>query len=325
MAVKYKDYYETLGVDRKADGASIKKAYRKLARKYHPDVNKDSAAEAKFKEAAEAYEVLSDPEKRQKYDTLGANWRNGQDFTPPPGWENLGFKFHGSGASQGGSFHESGGGFSDFFESFFGGNFSGEQFSGFHNQSRTRTMKGQDHEAEITIPLEEAYHGVKKSISLTTSWVDAHGQTQNKVKNYDVNIPPGTTDKSRIRLVGQGGKGQGGGPAGDLFLKVKIASHRIFRLNGYDIEEDLNIASWEAALGAKVPVKTLGGTVTINVPPGTQSTQRIRLKDKGLPKRKGQGRGDLFAKVKIVVPKTLSAKEKELYSELSKNSTFDPR
>jgi curved DNA-binding protein len=332
MSIQYKDYYGILGVPRTASQEEMRKAYRKLARKFHPDVNKSPGAENKFKDAAEAYEVLGDAEKRKKYDELGANWRQGQDFHPPPGWENAHFEFQGRPESMGGFSAEDIGGFSDFFETLFGGSgFRGADLGGMRDMSGMHDMhdmggmgrmgrhrRGEDHEANVTISLEDAYHGAKKSISLQTAEVDEQGRVQRRTRTYEVKIPAGTADGARIRLAGQGGDGAGG-PAGDLYLRVSIEPHSMFRLKGHDLETDLEITPWEAALGAKVTVQTMDGAASIAIPRGTQSGQRIRLRGKGL------SGGDMFAVVKIVVPKDLTGKEKELFEELARQSKFNPR
>jgi curved DNA-binding protein len=323
MSVQFKDYYETLGVARGASQEEIKKAYRKAARKYHPDVNKNPGAENKFKEAAEAYEVLGDAEKRKKYDELGANWKQGQEFRPPPGWENVHFESQGRPESMGGFSQEDLGGFSDFFASMFGGAGGGGEFHtanfGGMGGRMGRRRRGEDHEADVKISLEDAYHGAKKSISLQTAEVDEQGRVQRHTRTYDVKIPAGTTAGSRIRLAGQGGEGIGDGPTGDLYLRATIEPHEVFRVNGHDLEVDLQVTPWEAALGAKVTVPTLDGNASITIPPGTQSGKKIRLRGKGL-------RGaDLYAIVKIMVPDELTHKEKELFAELAKHSKFNPR
>jgi curved DNA-binding protein len=326
MSVEFKDYYQTLGVSRGASDAEIKKAYRKLARKYHPDVNKDAGAEDRFKEVSEAYEVLSDPEKRKRYDTLGANWKAGQEFRPPPGWENVHFEFGGGGPRGGGfSMDDFGGGFSDFFETLFGGaRGGGRPRSGFNAWSAA-PARGQDHAAEVTIALEEAYHGARKSISLVETKPGPDGRLRQETKSYDVRIPPGTTEGTRIRLGGQGGAGAGGGSAGDLYLTVHLAPHPVFRVKGHDLEADLKLSPWEAALGAKVPVRTLDGSATLSVPPGTPSGRRFRLRGKGLPRGRSKGRGDLYLSAAITVPTRLTGKEKALFEELAKESRFNPR
>jgi curved DNA-binding protein len=337
MAVKYKDYYETLGVDRSASQDDIHDAYRKLARKYHPDVNKSEEAETRFKEINEAYEVLKDPEKRRKYDALGANYHEGDDFRPPPGWESFrdaggggyrqtfsfgdlggeGFDFFGGGR---------GGGFSDFFESLFGsafGGFGGQTGGATTTGAGTWGAKGEDHEAEVTITLEDAYFGGKKTVTLEQQETDGAGRVHSRTRNYEVKIPPGINDGERLRLSGQGGTARGGGAKGDLYLIMRIKPHSTFRVKGPDLETDVPITPSEAVLGAKVNVPIVGGTASITVPPGTQSGKRFRLKGKGLRKR--SGRGDLYAVMKIVVPSRPSGEEKELYQKLGERSSFKPR
>lgn len=328
MSLKYKDYYSILGVSRSASQDDIKKAYRKLARQYHPDVNKSLSAEARFKEIGEANEVLSDAEKRKRYDQLGSNWQSGQEFRPPPEWGNVHFDFNSGRAepgrkqqSRGGMGPEDINGFSDFFETLFGRGFGGSQ----RGESRDWfKRRGEDQEAEITIPLEDAYSGAKKSITLQTSDVDEDGRMQRRTRTYDVKIPPGTGEGARIRLAGQGSEGVAGGQAGDLYLKVHIAPHELYTLKGNDLDVDLPVAPWEAVLGATVNVSTPGGTAVINLPPGCRSGQRVRLKGKGMPYGRGEA-GDLYAVIQIVVPSRLSAKEKELFVELAKVSSFNPR
>lgn len=337
MSVAYKDYYEILGVKRDASQQDIDRAYRKLARKYHPDVSKEADAEAKFKELGEAYEVLKDPEKRKRYDALGANWRQGQTFTPPPGWESMfagagGRRAHRQGDGATGGFGQ----FSDFFEALFGdGDLSGfggrnVQFDfgnggpqGYRAQPRPR--KGRSHEAEVTISLEDAFSGATKTIALETAETSPDGAVRRSTKNLKVKIPPGTADGSRIRLAGQGEQGAAGGPAGDLFLKVKLAKHPRFEAEGSDLRTTVPVAPWEAALGAQVRVETLEGPVNIKVPPGTSSGKTMRLRGKGLP-IKGKGKhGDLYAEIRIVMPDKLTHQERELYEQLRDVSPFKPR
>ena len=327
MPVTFQDYYEVLGVARDAGLNDIKKAYRKLARKYHPDVNKDPGAEEKFKKIAEAYEVLSDSEKRKRYDALGADWKTGQEFRPPPEWGDIKFEYHGTPGGEGRGAFEDLGGFSDFFREFFSDQGGTRRDYGFQpgRNARKWPMQGMDHEAEITITLEEAKSGVRKSIGLQTAELDEKGQVVRKTRNYDVTIPKGITEGSRIRLAGQGGRGSGSGPNGDLFLIIHVAPHRYFRLNGYHLEMDLYLSPWEAALGAKVKVPTLEGEVTLNIPKGTQGGQRLRLKGKGMPEGRSGRAGDLMALVHIRIPKSLSPREKELLESLAKESKFDPR
>ena len=322
MAVKYKDYYEILGIKRSATQDDIKKAYRKLARKYHPDVSKVSNADEKFKEVTEAYEVLGNEANRKKYDQLGANWRTGQDFTPPPGWENVHFEFHGPRDVR--STFEEFGGPSDFFETLFG-DVLGSAHHAHRPKSKRWTTPGMDHEANVTITLDEAFHGVRKSFSLQAAELDKKEQIRRNVKTYNVTIPPGTRDKTRIRLAGQGGKGRGDAAAGDLYLRVNIAPHPIFRVNNKDLEMVLPISPWEAVLGTKIAIPTMNGNATLKIPAGVQSEQRLRLRGKGFPDRAGKVAGDLYVTVKIKVPTHLNTKEKALIDQLSKESTFNPR
>ena len=341
MAVKYQDYYETLGVAKDASQEQIHAAYRKLARKYHPDINKSSDAEDKFKRIGEAYEVLRDPEKRKRYDALGDNWKAGQDFTPPPGWDFFDFgtgtrSRRGTGTNGYGfrifdGFGDSPfSGFSDFFETLFGGGMGGFGGGSAAGQTGTRGQgfRGQDQEADITIPLEEAYRGTKRSVTLE-SRDPATGQPAGETRTLEVKIPAGTTDGQRLRLRGQGGRISsrgtgGGGTPGDLYLRVRIAPHPVFRLNGADLELDAPVAPWEAALGARIDVPIIGGKASVKLQPGTQSGQRLRLRGKGFPRKNG-GHGDLYVRIRIEVPKNLSDRERQLYEELSKASSFQPR
>ena len=305
MPVTYKDYYAVLGVPRTASEDEIRKAFRKKAREFHPDVNKSPGAEDRYKELNEAYEVLKDPEKRKKYDTLGANWRQGEPFTPPPGWEGAGMPF-GEGA---GGFD-----FSDFFRTIFGGmgEFPGEQP---HGRTPRRPLKGEDQEAEIEVSLEEAARGGSRHIGL---------ETPSGRRDYDVAIPKGVADGTRIRLSGQGNPGRGGGPAGDLYLKVRLSKDPRFTVDCHNLKTTLDLAPWEAVLGCEVSVPTLDGVVTLKVPPGISSGQTLRLRDKGLPTRAGSI-GDLLVTVRIVAPKNLDDKERELWEALAKVSSFEPR
>ena len=323
MAVRFEDYYQSLGVKRGASQDEIKRAYRKLARKYHPDVNKSSGAEAQFKQISEAYEVLKDPDKRKRYDQLGADWKAGQDFTPPPGFEGVRFEFGGRPGRGGGFSFSPGGQFSDFFEQFFGRagqraqpgqGQSFEELFGNAGRGAGGRQRGArpaaPQEAAITIPLEAAYLGAVQQITV-------RGPQGNRA--LDVTIPAGVTDGTRIRLKGQGGGGV------DLLLKISIARHPRYEVHGHDVTAELRVTPWEAALGAKVPVVTLDGPVTVTVPPGAVAGARLRLAGKGLPQKAGRGRGDMFARMLIVVPKKLSKKEQELFEQLAKASKFNPR
>jgi curved DNA-binding protein len=282
-------------------------------------VNKAPDAESRFKEVTEAYEVLGSAENRGKYDQLGANWRAGQEFTPPPGWEG-GFDFRRRPAGMDVPLDEMGG-FSDFFEALFGlgGGTGGRSWSS------ARARRGEDHEAQITISLAEAHQGAKKSISLESTESSRRRRSHRRRRTYQVAIPPGTTSGARIRLAGQGGAGGASGKAGDLYLRVHVAAHPVFELKGRDLEMKLSITPWEAALGARVPVGTLGGKATLTLPPGTQSGQRFRLRGKGLAGRGKDPAGDLLAEVLIKVPQSLSARERELFEALGQTSRYDPR
>ena len=320
MPAKFHDYYKELGVERSASQEAIKKAYRKLARKYHPDVSKEVSADGKFKAIAEAYEVLGDAKKREKYDQLGTDWKTDQEFTPPPGWEGMRYESHGS-PREGGIPPEDLGGFSDFFSELFGGGIPHSRGAA----PREWKMRGQDHEAEATVSLEEAFHGAEKSFQLQTAEIDKQGRVHRKTKGYDVKIPVGTENGARMRLAGQGGEGVGGSQPGDLYLRINIAPHPRLRAVGRNLETDLPVSPWEAALGTKVDISPMNGNLALTVPPGTQCGQKLRLKGRGLPKRGGRAAGDLLVTVKIRVPQDLSGKEKELLEALSKHSRFNPR
>src|SRR5213594_3799596 len=312
MAVQFRDYYETLGVSKTATEDDIRSAFRKLARKYHPDVAKDKkAAEEKFKQINEAYEVLSDPEKRKKYDQLGADWNQPGGFQPPPQWGGqTGGGFYQFGGDGGGVQFEFGGtGFSDFFEAFFGGGRGRSAFGGFGGRQAT-AERGADVEADIMVTLEEALRGSTRTVSLRRAGAI-------KVETYQVKIPRGVHEGQRIRLRGQGEAGVRGGKSGDLFLRVRLARHPDFTVEGSDLIHEVKIEPWRAVLGSELVVPTPEGNVRLKIPPGTQGGQRFRLRERGLPGVSGK-RGNLFVVVQINVPKKLTERERALWSELAK-------
>jgi curved DNA-binding protein len=334
MAVKFQDYYEVLGVSRTATADDIKKAYRKLARKYHPDVNPgDTTAEEKFKQVGEAYAVLSDPEKRQRYDQLGENWKAGADFTPPPGWEGGRVEYGDFGDLFGAG--RGSGGFSDFFEALFGARRGARAGAGF-------AMRGQDVEAAIELSLEEAHHGATRTITLQTTAVcptcNGSGMQDKQAcatcrglgvvtrpQTLDVTIPAGVRHGSVMRLAGQGEPGTGNAPAGDLLLHVRLRPHPLFHVLGEgDVEIELPVAPWEAALGTKVRVPTIDGAVDMTVPTGARGGQRLRLRGQGM-QRRGSGRGDQYVRLKLVNPPTLTDSERALFEQLAAASRFKPR
>ncbi|RSS82179.1 DnaJ C-terminal domain-containing protein [Streptomyces sp. WAC06614] len=322
MANANRDYYEVLGVTRDASAEEIQRAYRNLARRWHPDLSKDPAAEERFKEVNEAYEALSDPDGRARYDRFGPAWRQareeptggaGSPFGPGGGrrvYVNTGGGT-GFGGAPFGDFEgfggAGGGGFEDFLGGLFGGGAAGRGGFG--------PVPGADRQAEITLGVEDAYVGGRRRITLDTSAGP---------RSLEVTIPPGVTDGQCIRLAGQGGTGSGGGPSGDLYLIVRLAPHPRYRVDGRDITVDLPVAPWEAALGASVPVDTPGGTARVDLPPGSSSGRKLRLRGRGMPDRRGQP-GDLYAEVKIVVPAEPTPTERDLFQRLAKESGFDPR
>jgi curved DNA-binding protein len=314
MPVQFRDYYETLGVPKTASEDEIRTAFRKLARKYHPDVAKDKkAAEEKFKQINEAYEVLSDPEKRRKYDELGANWNQpGGGFQPPPNWGGAqpgGGGFQWAGGENGGVEFEFGGtGFSDFFEQFFGGGRGRSAFGGFGQ--RAAAERGHDVEADIMVTLEEALNGSTRTVSLRRAG-------SKKTETYQVKIPRGVREGQRIRLAGQGEAGERGGKSGDLFLRVRLERHPDFQVEGSDLVHEVKIAPWQAVLGDQLVVPTLEGNARLKLPPGTQGGQRFRLRERGLPGVSGQ-RGDLFVVAQIQLPKKLTERERELWQQLAR-------
>nr|WP_309503865.1 DnaJ C-terminal domain-containing protein [uncultured Roseovarius sp.] len=314
--MEYKDYYQVLGVERDATQDEIKRAYRKLARKYHPDVNAgpDAAeSEQKFKDVGEAYEVLQDPEKRAAYDQLGANWKEGQAFRPPPDWDE-GFEF-------------SGGGYTEADPNDFGAFFD-ELFSrrgGARRGARSEhqfSAPGQDHHAKIVIDLREAYEGGTRDFTLRAPELDPSGHVVMRERSIRVAIPKGVKEGQQIRLAGKGAPGIGQGKAGDLYLEVAIKDDPVYRVEGRDVYMDLPISPWEAALGARISAKTPSGEVELTIPKHAQSGKKLRLKGRGIP---GKRAGDLYAVLKIVVPPTESEKAKELYKQMAAEMDFDPR
>jgi len=312
--MKYKDYYATLGVDRSASEDDIKKAYRKLARKFHPDVSKEKNAEEQFKEVAEAYQTLSDKEKRAAYDQLGRH-RPGEDFRPPPGWETQ--------FSQGGVDGMDLGGIDlgDLFE-MFGHKAQGRRGQG--GRAGNYSAPGRDFEASAQLSLEDAAKGTELNLELSTTEITPEGRMQRSPRTVRVRVPKGAIDGQRLRVPGKGGPGFNGGPAGDLYLNIKLRPHPLFRVAGHDLYLDLPIAPWEAVLGTSVEVPTLEGRVALNIKPGARTGQKLRVSGKGLA-RPGSGAGDLYCVLSIVVPANPGEREKALYQELGKVSGFNPR
>jgi curved DNA-binding protein len=307
--MKYKDYYATLGVARDADEAAIKSAYRKLARKYHPDVSTEKDAEARFKEVSEAYETLRDPEKRAAYDELGTH-PQGQEFRPPPDW---GSAFGATGAGGGASFDDI-----DLADLFAGlGRARGAR-------NANAPIPGRDYEAAVRIPFDAAFNGTELELDLGGATIDDEGVLRRVSRPVKVRIPRGVVDGQRLRVPGKGGEGLRGGPPGDLYLDIRVDDHPLFRVDGVDIHVDLPLAPWEAALGATVKLPTPAGAVDLKVPPGARAGQKLRLKGRGVARPSGNG--DLYAVVTIVMPTVIDARARELYAELAKASTtFDPR
>ena len=310
--MEFKDYYEVMGVAQDASQEDVRRAYRRLARKYHPDVSKETDAETRFKELGEAYEVLKDPEKRAAYDQLRAGgYRSGEEFRPPPGWDS-GFEFSGGGFTEADA-----GAFSDFFESLFG---AGAAHG--YGARRRPGRRGQDHHARIQISVEDAFLGASRSITLQVPELDNSGHVRTRSHTLNVKIPAGVKEGQQIRLAGQGAPGLGDAPAGDLYLEILFAPHPIFQADGRDIYVTLPITPWEAALGAKVPVPTLGGKVETTIPAGAQSGQKLRLKGRGLP---GSPPGDQYLVLQIQTPMATSESEREAYEQLARAVSYNPR
>ncbi len=306
--MEFKDYYQIMGLARDASQDEIKRAYRQLARKYHPDVSKEPDAEARFKEVGEAYEVLKDPEKRVAYDQLGSNWKQGQDFRPPPDW-NTGFEFSGGFGGDGAA------DFSDFFSSLFGG-------APRQRGSAGHGARGEDHHAKILIDLEDAFSGATRALALRAPKLDPQGRMVFADRTLNVNIPKGIRAGQHIRLAGQGTPGMGGGAAGDLYLEVDFKPHSLYRVDGRDLYLDLPLAPWEAALGATVTTPTPGGSVQVKVLPDTQAGRKLRLKGRGIP---GNPPGDLYLVLQVVLPSADSELAKAIYQTMARDLAFNPR
>jgi len=311
--MEYKDYYRIMGVERGATQDEIKRAYRKLARRYHPDVSKEADAEAKFKELGEAYEVLKDPEKRAAYDQLGSQWKAGQDFRPPPGWDG-GFEFRDFGGSR-----PDMGGFSDFFETLFG---QGARRTSGHGSTRGFRMRGEDHHAKVVIDPKDSYTGGTRSITLQVPETDERGRVHVRPRTLSVRIPKGIRQGQQVRLAGQGGAGFGGGEAGDLYLEVEFNPRSRYTVEGADVYLDVPVAPWEAALGATVQVPTPVGPVDLKVPPGSQGGKKLRLKGRGIPARQP---GDLYVVLQIALPPADTPERRRAYERMKEEFAFNPR
>jgi curved DNA-binding protein len=323
--MEFRDYYEIMGVARDATQDEIKRAYRQLARKYHPDVSTETDSEDRFKEVGEAYEVLKDPEKRAAYDQLGANWKGGQDFRPPPGWDE-GFEFSGAGARSPGNGGFSGAGgfsgeqFSDFFETLFGQSYG--QARGGHARGRNFNIRGEDRHARIQIDFRDSYTGVQRPITLHVPEVTADGHVVTKEKTLNVRIPQGIRDGQKIRLAGQGGPGMEQGKAGDLFLEIEFRPDKRYRIDGSDVTLKLPVTPWEAALGATIPVPIPSGNVELKIPSGSGQGDKLRLKGKGLPSKMP---GDLYVLLDVQLPPADSDSARALYEKMSQEMPFNPR
>ena len=307
--MEYKDYYETLGVARDASAEDIKKAFRKLARKYHPDVSKEPNADARMKEVNEAYAVLSDPEKRSAYDKLGRNFHTGQDFQAPPEWGNE-FHFSTNDFSQAGAAD-----FSDFFSELFGRRSSGGRQAYFD-------ARGEDQHADIQLDLKDAYFGATRTLNMRMPEIGQHGRMRLADRSLDVRIPKGVREGQLIRLAGQGSPGIGGGQAGDLYLKVQFKPHPRYRVEGRDVYATLPVTPWEAALGATVEAPVPNGKLEVRIPAGSQAGRKLRLKGRGIP---AATPGDLYLVLEIVLPPADNAKARELYQRMEQELAFNPR
>lgn len=312
--MQYKDYYKIMGIGKEASQDEIKRAYRKLARKYHPDVSKEKDAEEHFKEVGEAYEVLKDPEKRAAYDQLGANWKAGQsDFQPQPDWD-AGFEFHSGTTGD----NVNAADFSDFFSSLFG-----QRAGGFQGRDQAHRTRGEDSHAKVFIDLEDAYYGASRSLTLRTTVLGADGRPEIKTRTLNIKIPKGIKEGQNIRLQGQGSPSAAEGKAGDLYLKIEFNPHSIYKVKGVDVSLELPITPWEAMLGANIQIPTPAGKVDLKIPPASSSGKRMRLKGRGIPAKVA---GDFYITLEIVLPDKLSDKEKSLYQALQQEAGhFNPR
>jgi len=309
--MEFKDYYKIMGVARDATQDEIKRSYRKLARKYHPDVSKEADAEARFKEVGEAYEVLKDPEKRVAYDQLGAKWQAGEEFRPPPDWD-AGFEFSGGGyTAAGGQDH------SAFFEELFG-----RRRAAGPGRARTFRIRGEDHHAKVLIDLEDSYSGATRSISLRMPELTGDGHVTTRDRTLNVRIPQGVRPGQQIRLAGQGGPGIGGGEAGDLYLEVEFRDHPLYKVDGADLYLDLPVAPWEAALGASVEAPTPSGVVSLRIPANSSQGRKLRLAGRGLP---GKAPGDLYVVLQVSLPSADGDAARKLYQEMKDQLGFNPR
>jgi len=309
--MEFKDYYDTLGLARDVTQDEIKRAYRKLARKYHPDVSKEDDAEQKFKALGEAYEVLKDPEKRAAYDQLGANWQGGQDFNAPPDWD-TGFEFSGGGFTQGG-----GEAYSDFFESLFG-----QSFRDAGRQQPPHSQQGGDRHARVVIDLEDSLNGATRKITFHVPEVDPQGHVKTRERVLNIKIPKGIAPGQSIRLAGQGDPGAGDGKAGNLYLDVEFKKHPLYRLDGADISIDVPVAPWEMALGASIKVPTPSGLVDVKIPAGSAHGKKLRFKDKGLS---GKTPGHFYVVLKVVLPPADSPEAEKAYQTMAQDLAFNPR
>jgi len=317
--MEFKDYYATLGIEPAATQADVKRAYRKMARKYHPDVSKEPDAEARFKEITEANEALSDVEKRAAYDDVVERHKSGRGFNPPPGWDS-GFEF--SGGEAGGQTGQPDPSHSDFFEALFG-----RQAAGARGPRARANMAGGDHHAKVQIDLRDAYRGARRSVSMRAPQIDAQGLMSLHTRQLDVNIPKGLRGGQHLRLAGQGGPGVGGGPAGDLYLEIEFAPDPHFRVDGRDVYIDLPVAPWEAALGAQLDVLTPDGSVQMTVPAGSSPGRKLRLKGKGIPGATANvPAGDLYVVLSVSLPKADTAAAQDAYRAMAKAfADFQPR